>query len=964
MINIASLGNPIIPSETTNDIPELGSGALIHFADVAQKVGATTKRTEKAALLGNYFTSLSDNDLVHAARYFAGYIFPLRDQRTINIGGAALLTAIAAVSGQEKSALQAKLVKLGDPGDVAAEAFTNNPQAQHQPITLQELSDRLEQLAATTGTKRKTQQVTELLKMATPLEAKYIVKLLAGDLRIGLKEGAVEDALARLFHTDVSRVQWANMLTGDIGETAILARAGRLDEAQMRLFHPIKFMLASPAADLTEVAKQMPSGFAVEDKYDGIRAQVHIAPVELDNEILHGTVYNGKRVALFSRTLDEITLSFPDLIEPLAALLPAESGMGEKMGLILDGEIVSISGNDILPFQELQKRLGRKTVSQELLAAVPVAFIAYDVLYASGRVLVNEPFDRRRTILESLHLDTSTVRCANSKKFPDISQLDEEFAAARARGNEGLMVKDLDSTYKPGRRGRDWLKIKRALATLDVVVTAAEVGSGKRHRFLSDYTFAVRKSETDPTLLNVGKAYSGLTDAEVTELSDWCRAHTLQELAHGKVCLVEPRIVLEVTFDRVQVSKRHKSGYALRFPRILRVRGDKPPEEIDTLETVRRLAETAPSEPVTAEPVNEGGEDTFQLKNDINLTPTLESARDAFRTFLARIERSKRVVVLHDCDADGVTAGVVLQLALERAGFEKVALVVPDRDRNAWTQANRERVQAVAPAHLFVLDLGSQSEPVIAGVTTCFIDHHRPEGVPPGDTLISAYTWEPIPNTSLLVWELCKEIAQVSDYDWIAAIGTTSDLGEKAPFEMLAYAKSKYTAKYLKEASALINAARRASHYAPEVAAKALLTHSDPRSLVNSTTAEVEQLRTARAEVNAALAEAKKAAPVFAGNVALVRVNSPCQIHPLIAQSWRTRLPKYIVIVANEGYIPGRVNFSVRTASGVNVLDFLRSFDLSEGEGSYGHGHDSASGGSLPPERWNELLVKLGFELE
>ena len=394
------------------------------------------------------------------------------------------------------------------------------------------------------------------------------------------------------------------------------------------------------------------------------------------------------------------------------------------------------------------------------------------------------------------------------------------------------------------------------------------------------------------------------------------------------------------------------------------MRGDKPPEEIDTLETVRRLAETAPSEAVTAEPVNEGGEDTFQLKNDINLTPTLESARDAFRTFLARIERSKRVVVLHDCDADGVTAGVVLQLALERAGFEKVALVVPDRDRNAWTQANRERVQAVAPAHLFVLDLGSQSEPVIAGVTTCFIDHHRPEGVPPGDTLISAYTWEPIPNTSLLVWELCKEIAQVSDYDWIAAIGTISDLGDKAPFEMLAYAKSKYTAKYLKEASALINAARRASHYAPEVAAKALLTHSDPRSLVNSTTAEVEQLRTARAEVNAALAEAKKAAPVFAGNVALVRVNSPCQIHPLIAQSWRTRLPKYIVIVANEGYIPGRVNFSVRTASGVNVLDFLRSFDLSEGEGSYGHGHDSASGGSLPPERWNELLVKLGFELE
>jgi single-stranded DNA-specific DHH superfamily exonuclease len=320
--------------------------------------------------------------------------------------------------------------------------------------------------------------------------------------------------------------------------------------------------------------------------------------------------------------------------------------------------------------------------------------------------------------------------------------------------------------------------------------------------------------------------------------------------------------------------------------------------------------------------------------------------------------------VLHDCDADGVTAGVVLQLALKRAGFKKVTLVVPDRERNAWTPANRERVQATSPDYLFVLDLGSRSEPIISGVPTCFIDHHRPEGVGLGDTLISAYTWEPIPNTSLLVWELCQEITEVSDLDWIAAIGTIGDLGEKAPFEMLTIAKSKYTAKYLKEASALINAARRASRYQPEIAAKAILTSSAPRSLVNSTIAEVEYLRSARAEVNAALQEAKKAAPVFSGNVALVRVNSPCQIHPLIAQSWRSRLPKYIVIVANEGYIPDRVNFSVRTASGTNVLDFLRSLNLSAGERSYGQGHDSASGGSLPFPQWNELLVKLGFELK
>jgi len=979
------LTRPSVESETNfNPNPELNPGALIDFASVAENVGATTKRLTKASLLGSYFTSLSDNDLVLAARYFSGYIFPLRDQRTINIGGAALLTAIAAVSEQEKSALQERLVKLGDPGDVTEEAFTNNPQpSHHQPIlTLDSLSNQLELLAATTGTKRKTELVIELLKMATPLEAKYIVKLLAGDLRIGLKEGAVEDAIARLFQTDISKVQWVNMLVGDIGETALLARLGRIDEAKMQLFHPIKFMLATPADDLTEVAKQMPDGFAVEDKYDGIRAQIHIAPSSSeDNSILHGTVSNSKRVAIFSRTLDEITASFPDLIEPLAAINLDSQDSDEATDLILDGEIVPIQGERILPFQELQKRLGRKKVSGELLAAVPVAFIAYDVFYAFGRVLINEPFAKRRSLLESLHLDTIRVRCGLSQQVSDISTLDAEFTAARARGNEGLMVKDLNSTYKPGRRGRDWLKIKRAMATLDVVVTAAEVGNGKRHRFLSDYTFAVRRSETEPTLLNIGKAYSGLTDAEVAELSDWFRAHTLQELAHGKVCIVEPRIVLEVTFDRVQASPRHNSGYALRFPRIVRVRNDKPPEEIDTLETVRHLAQTLSSEPATkdseafvdsAAPLEKAStslsqesnqvSDGIELENTINQTPTLEAARDTFKAFVDRIQPDNSVVVLHDSDADGVTAGVVLQLALSRTGFDKVKLVTPDRQRNAWTPANRERVIAAAPDSLFVLDLGSQSEPVIAGVPTCFIDHHRPEGVPPGDTLISAYTWEPIPNTSLLVWELCSSLTDVSDLDWIAAIGTVSDLGEKAPFEMLAVAKTRYTAKYLKEASALINAARRASQYNPEVAVRALLTHDSPRSLVNSNTQEVEQLRKARKEVQVAMEQVKKAAPVFSGNVALVRINSPCQIHPLIAQSWRTRLPKYIVMVANEGYIPGRVNFSVRTASGINVLDFLNSVDLSPGEGSYGHGHDSASGGSLPVERWNKWLASLGFE--
>lgn len=349
--------------------------------------------------------------------------------------------------------------------------------------------------------------------------------------------------------------------------------------------------------------------------------------------------------------------------------------------------------------------------------------------------------------------------------------------------------------------------------------------------------------------------------------------------------------------------------------------------------------------------------------NSLEITsqsPTLATAKQAFTEFVNRIPKSASVVAVQDSDADGVTAGVVWQRALERAGFERVQRVIPDRERNPWTPANREKVQALDPDYLFVMDLGSRNEPILASTPTCFIDHHHPEGVPEGDTLISAYTWDPIPNTSWLAWTLSQEIADVADLDWIAAIGTLSDLGEKAPFELLTTAKKKYTAKYLKEATALINASRRASHYVPEAAAVALLNHSDPKSLVNSSSPEVEQLRQARKEVKVELEAARKVAPVFAGKVALLRLNSPCQIHPLIAQSWRGRLPGYVVIAANEGYLPGRVNFSARSNS-INVLEFLRSHPLPDGDGSYANGHDQASGGSLPQDRWHQLLTQLGF---
>jgi len=552
--------------------------SLESFAKTAEGVAATTKKLAKAALLGEYFQQLSDEDLARAARYFAGQQFALSDARTTNVGGSILSEALCQATGIAPESLGPRYARWGDGGDVAFEVFCETKRGNQPKLSLAQTENLLAGLSVTRGKNAKTKLLTEELSLATALEAKYLVKLLSGDLRIGLREGLVEDAIARAFKQPLAEVSLANMLRGDIGEAAVRARAGALRSVEMRLFHPLKSMLATPASDLADIARTMPGEFFVEDKFDGIRAQAHV---------------QEGRVAIFSRTLDEISIRFPELDAPLREL-PTD--------VIMDGEIISARGEEILPFSDLQKRLGRKTVSEELLASTPVVFVAWDLLYATGRVLINNPLHARRAILEELisryvtaggseRESYGTLRLSQAKRFREAAALDDEFDAARARGNEGLMIKDPASFYKPGRRGREWLKLKRALATLDVVVTTVELGHGKRRSVLSDYTFAVRRSDQDGELLNIGKAYSGLTDVEIAEMTEWFRGHTLQEFAHGRVCVVEPRIVLEVTFDRVQPSNRHQSGYALRFPRIVRLRPDKDVADIDTLETVRDLAE-------------------------------------------------------------------------------------------------------------------------------------------------------------------------------------------------------------------------------------------------------------------------------------------------------------------------------------------------------------------------------------
>src|SRR5438477_8718189 len=352
--------------------------SLESFAQTAEAVAATTKKLQKAKLLGDYFEHLSDQDLTRAARYFAGQQFAQSDVRTTNVGGRILGEAICLATDVDPASLGPRYARWGDAGDVAFEVFCEARPDNEAALTLADADELLSGLSSTRGKKAKTEVLTHLLRKATPLEAKYLVKLLSGDLRIGLREGLVEDALARAFKQPLAEVSMANMLRGDIGEAAVRARAGALHTVEMRLFHPLKFMLATPASDLADIARSMPDEFFVEDKFDGIRAQAHV---------------QKGRAAIFSRTLDEISVRFPELLEPLAAL-PTD--------LIIDGEIIAARSEEILPFSDLQKRLGRKTVSEDLLASTPVVFVAWDLLYATGRVLINDPLESRRAKLEEL----------------------------------------------------------------------------------------------------------------------------------------------------------------------------------------------------------------------------------------------------------------------------------------------------------------------------------------------------------------------------------------------------------------------------------------------------------------------------------------------------------------------------------------------------------------------------------
>lgn len=526
------------------------------LAETAVAISRNPSRLKKVALLAEYFHDLPDEDLRSAAVFFTGKPFPLTDARTLNVGGAALLRSIQEISGASDELVHNTYLETGDLGEAAARMLSRVVQPKLNPA---QIGVAFDELAKTPGASAKQPLVTDLLRKLTPLEAQFLIKIVTGDLRIGLKESTVEDAIAKAFEQPAELVRRTNMYLGNIGETAVLARHGRLAEASIQVFRPIKFMLATPIEAEEEVFATFAGPFYIEDKYDGIRGQ------------LHG---NASSVALYSRTLDDVSSQFPELADDARTL---------GISLIADGEIVAYRDGQVLPFGMLQKRLGRKRPPESLIAEIPTAFMIFDLLALDGHTLIDEPLTRRKKLLKDIPW-AGRLLAAPFILLEDRIQLEPFFQQAAQRRNEGLMLKDATSVYAPGKRGMSWLKWKKALATLDVVVTGVEFGHGRRRDVLSDYTFAVQK---DGQLLNIGKAYSGLTDTEILEMTAFFKEHTTRDF--GRFRLVEPRVVLEVAFNGIQRSERHKSGFALRFPRIVRIRDDKRPEEIDTLEAVEKI---------------------------------------------------------------------------------------------------------------------------------------------------------------------------------------------------------------------------------------------------------------------------------------------------------------------------------------------------------------------------------------
>ncbi len=550
------------------------------LVELYKKLESTTKRLEKTEIIANFLKKTKDSDLAYVLYLIHGRVFPQWDERKIGFSSRLLMKSIDASTGAGVRKIENESNKLGDLGDVAGKLIKNKSQRTlfSQSLSVGKVVKNLRKLADLEGAgtvNRKVGLVAELLSNSNAEEAKFICRTVLEVLRIGIAEGIIRDAIAQAFEKDVKDVEEAFDLLVDYGEVAKIAKNNKLKGVKIKPGRPLKLMLAVLVKDVEEGFDRVGKPGVLEYKYDGFRMQVH---------------FDGKNLRLFTRRMEDVTKQFPDVVESVKKNMKGKN-------FIIDCEAVGYSPKTgkYLPFQKISQRIKRKYETREMAKKFPVELNVFDLIYYEGKKLTKDKFIERRKLLEKIIKEKPKKIVLSKMILTDNgNKVEKFFKDAIKKGHEGLMFKSLDAKYKPGRYVGYMAKLKDVMDALDLVIVKTEWGEGKRASWLTSYTVACKNQGE---LAEVGKVSTGLKEkpekGEVESFEYMTKELKKLKISEkGKEIVVKPRIVVEVSYEEIQKSPTYSSGYALRFPRILRVRSDKPVSEISTIDTVKKLYES------------------------------------------------------------------------------------------------------------------------------------------------------------------------------------------------------------------------------------------------------------------------------------------------------------------------------------------------------------------------------------
>jgi DNA ligase-1 len=540
-----------------------------------EKLESTRKRSEMIWEVAEFLKRLGKDELVPTTLFLTGKAFPSWDERTLEVSGATLWKVVLRTTSAKPEELGKAFDDTGDLGDAVKNILMKRSASVRQetllsqnPLSILDVKLRLEELAGVSGAGsriRKERIAEGLLNRASPAEAKFIIRMLLGEMRTGFQEGLLAEAVAKAFNVSSDLVRKAAMMTGDLGVVAEAAKTGgepAVSSIELKPFRVVKPMLAAMSSGVKEALMEHGGTSAFEYKLDGARVQIHVSD---------GTV------RIWSRRLTEVTDSLPEIVKLVQSKIKASKA-------ILEGEVVAIGRDQKpLPFQHLMRRFRRKHEVERSVQEIPTELHLFDLLYANGESLIDKPYTERRERLSEV---ANGMELVKSIVTSDASAAQKFLEKALSAGHEGLVAKSLNGYYTPGTRGKKWLKIKQVMEPLDLVITEAEYGYGRRHEWLSDYTLSARDEETGK-FMPLGKTFKGLTDEEIKEMTT--RLKSLMIAKRGRKIILKPEVVVEVAFNEIQESPKYDSGMALRFARITRIRLDKSPEEADTISRVRSL---------------------------------------------------------------------------------------------------------------------------------------------------------------------------------------------------------------------------------------------------------------------------------------------------------------------------------------------------------------------------------------